>query len=55
MVDYKAYCVKCKEKGVAITGPKPTKMKTGRWAVTGTHAKCGTKLFRIAGNEKPEV
>ena len=55
MSEYTAYCVKCKEKGVKIKDPKPASMGKGKWAVTGTHEKCGTKLFRIVGLEKPKL
>ncbi len=48
-----AYCVKCKEKNVEMTDAKEVdfKRKGGKMgrAMTGTHAKCGTKLFRILG------
>lgn len=51
--EYTAYCVKCKEKGVKISGPKATQWKTGMWAATGKHEKCGTKLNCIIGKTKP--
>ena len=40
MVDYKAYCVKCKQKGVKISNPTAVKWKNGMWAATGKHEKC---------------
>ena len=50
-----AYCVKCKAKR-DMTGPKEVTMKgkggKTRMAMTGTCAKCGTKMFRIMGIDK---
>lgn len=51
-----AYCVKCKEKDVEMTDAKEVDFKrkggTMGKAMTGTHAKCGTKMFRIMGAKK---
>jgi RNase P subunit RPR2 len=50
-----AYCVKCKAKS-EMTSPKEVTMKgkggKTRMAMTGTCAKCGTKMFRIMGMKK---
>jgi len=50
-----AYCVKCKAKS-DMTGAKEVTMKgkggKTRMAMTGTCAKCGTKMFRIMGMKK---
>jgi hypothetical protein len=43
----KAYCVKCKQKNVEMKNPVKVTMKNKRQAWKGTHAKCGTKMFRI--------
>ncbi len=51
MVDYKARCMRCKEE-VDVTNPQEVEIKPGTWAVKGTHAKCGTKVFRIIGKKK---
>ena len=50
-----AYCVKCKAKS-EMKDPKEVSMKgkggKTRMAMTGTWAKCGTKMFRIMGMKK---
>ena len=50
-----AYCVKCKAKG-EMKDPKEVEMngKGGkkRAAMTGTCAKCSTKMFKIMGMKK---
>jgi hypothetical protein len=50
-----AYCVKCKAKS-DMKDPKEVTMKgkggKTRMAMTGTCAKCGTKMFRIMGMKK---
>jgi rRNA maturation endonuclease Nob1 len=53
-VSWKAYDVKAKKK-VEIQNPKAVKMKNGKWAVKGTSPITGIKVFRIVGNEKPDV
>ena len=53
-VTWKAYDVKAKRK-VEIQNPKAVKMKNGKWAVKGTSPLTGIKVFRIVGNEKPDV
>jgi len=51
---WKAYDVKAKKK-VEIQNPKVVKMKNGTWAVKGTSPITGIKVFRIVGNEKPNI
>ena len=51
MVDYEARCMKCK-KNVKVKDPQQVEIKKGTWAVRGTHAECGTKVFRIIGKKK---
>jgi len=50
-MDYKGYCVKCKEKNVTMQNPKLVNMKgkgkVKRYAVSGTCPTCSTKMFRI--------
>jgi len=53
-VSWKAYDVKAKKK-VEIQNPKIVKMKNGKWAVKGTSPITGIKVFRIVGNEKPNI
>ena len=53
-VSWKAYDVKAKKK-VEIQNPKAVKMKNGKWAVKGTSPITGIKVFRIVGNEKPNI
>ena len=46
MVEYKAYCVKCKT-NVIVTDPvveQVTNSKGTRSMVKGTHSDCGTKV-----------
>ena len=54
IVSWKAYDVKAKKK-VEIQNPKAVKMKNGKWAVKGTSPITGIKVFRIVGNEKPNI
>ena len=51
---WKAYDVKAKKK-VEIQNPKIVKMKNGKWAIKGTSPITGIKVFRIVGNEKPNI
>ena len=53
-VSWKAYDVKAKRK-VEIQNPKVVKMKNGKWAVKGTSPITGIRVFRIVGNEKPNI
>jgi len=40
------YCVKCRTKR-EIKGAKPTIMKNGKPAVSGTCSTCSTRMFKI--------
>jgi len=53
-ISWKAYDVKAKKK-VEIQNPKIVKMKNGKWAIKGTSPITGIKVFRIVGNEKPNI
>ena len=53
-VSWQAYDVKAKKK-VEIQDPKIVKMKNGKWAIKGTSPITGIKVFRIVGNEKPNI
>ena len=50
--DYKAYCMRCKEK-VDVVNPEVVEMKGKgvRKAVKGTCLKCNTKVFAILKKE----
>jgi hypothetical protein len=50
-MEYTAYDVKAKKK-VKIQNPKKVKMKNGRYAMTGTSALTGIKLYRILSKEQ---
>tara|TARA_B100001105_G_C22302876_1_gene404661 strand:+ start:552 stop:785 length:234 start_codon:yes stop_codon:yes gene_type:complete len=49
-----AYDVKVRKK-VAMKNPQPCLMKNGTWALKGTSAETGIKLFRIVGKTKPSI
>ena len=49
-----AYDIKARKK-VTMKNPQPYKMKNGSWALKGTSAETGIKLFRIVGKTKPTV
>lgn len=55
MAEFTGYCVKCKIKGRKMTKPEAKQIKKGTWAVTGKCEKCGTKMFKIVGKEKPKI
>lgn len=40
----KAYCVKCKEKGVTMKDPVINETAKGGFMAKGLHEKCGTKM-----------
>ena len=40
----KAYCVKCKEKGVKMANPVIHRTAKGGYMAKGKHEKCGTTL-----------
>jgi len=47
-------CMKCKAQR-EMSGAAPTQMKNGMWAMKGTCAKCGTKMFKIVGKDRPSA
>lgn len=46
-----AYCVKCKSKS-EMKNPKEKKTSNGRVMMTGTCAKCGTKMCKFMPSKK---
>jgi hypothetical protein len=44
-----AYCVTCRTKR-EMSRPKNVKTDNGKPAIKGICPKCGTKMYRIAGN-----
>lgn len=49
-----AYDIKARKK-VSMKDPQPYLMKNGSWALKGTSAETGIKLFKIVGKTKPTV
>lgn len=49
-----AYDIKARKK-VSMKDPKPYLMKNGSWALKGTSAETGIKLFKIVGKTKPSI
>ena len=47
----KGYCVKCKKKGVEMSGAEEVTMKNGRRAMKGKCPKCGTGMYCILGGK----
>lgn len=54
MSGIQAYDIKARKK-VSMRNPQPYLMKNGSWALKGTSAETGIKLFKIVGKEKPSV
>jgi len=54
MAKFEGRCMKCKATR-EIKDPVATEIKKGTWAVTGKCIKCGTKIFKIVGKEKPTL
>ena len=52
--DIKAYDVKAR-KQVSMKDPQPYLMKNGTWALKGTSAETGIRLFKIVDKTKPEI
>lgn len=50
----KAYCVKCKKKGVEMADEKIVTMKNGRKAAKGKCPVCGTGMYSILSKEDAE-
>lgn len=49
-----AYDIKARKK-VSMKNPQPYLMKNGSWALKGTSAETGIKLFKIVGKQKPTI
>lgn len=49
-----AYDIKARKK-VLMKNPQPYLMKNGSWALKGTSAETGIKLFKIVGRVKPSI
>ncbi|AJM92503.1 MULTISPECIES: hypothetical protein [Nitrosopumilus] len=49
-----AYDIKARKK-VSMKNPQPYLMKNGSWALKGTSAETGIKLFKIVGRTKPSI
>lgn len=49
-----AYDIKARKK-VLMKNPQPYLMKNGSWALKGTSAETGIKLFKIVGRVKPPI
>ena len=54
MTTIKAYDIKARKK-VSMKNPQPYLMKNGSWALKGTSAETGIKLFKIVGRQKPSI
>lgn len=48
------YCVKCKEKGVELTGAEIHQTAKGGFMAKGKHAKCGTVVCAMMSKENAE-
>lgn len=46
------YCVKCKEKGVELSGPAIHKTKKGGFMAKGSCGTCGTTVCSIMSKDK---
>jgi hypothetical protein len=47
----KAYCVKCKEKGVTMEDPVIHRTERGGYMAKGVHKKCGTTMCAMMNEE----
>lgn len=54
MSTIQAYDIKARKK-VRMENPEPYLMKNGNWALKGTSAETGIKLFKIVGKQKPVI
>jgi len=54
MTTTKAYDIKAR-KNVIMKNPQPYLMKNGTWALKGTSAETGIKLFKIVGKTRPKI
>ena len=48
------YCVKCKEKGVELTGAEIHQTKKGGYMAKGKHEKCGTTVCAMMSKDNAE-
>lgn len=48
------YCVKCKEKGVELTGAEIHQTAKGGFMAKGKHSKCGTVVCAMMSKENAE-
>ncbi|MEO8581409.1 MAG: DUF5679 domain-containing protein [Patescibacteria group bacterium] len=48
------YCVKCKEKGVELTGVAIHQTIKGGFMAKGTHEKCGTTVCAMMSKDNAE-
>ena len=48
------YCVKCKEKGVELTGAEVVQTAKGGYMAKGKHAKCGTTVCAMMSKDTAE-
>ena len=48
------YCVKCKEKGVELTGTEIHQTAKGGYMAKGKHEKCGTTVCAMMSKDNAE-
>lgn len=48
------YCVKCKEKGVELSGAEVVQTAKGGFMAKGKHSKCGTTVCAMMSKENAE-
>lgn len=48
------YCVKCKEKGVELSGAEIHQTQKGGFMAKGKHAKCGTTVCAMMSKENAQ-
>ena len=51
----KAYCVKCKEKGVTMKDPAIGQTAKGGYMAKGVHEKCGTTMCAMMSKDNAEA
>lgn len=51
----KAYCVKCKEKGVEMKNPEIHRTTKGGYMAKGIHEACGTTMCAIMSKVNAEA
>ncbi|MFT7616323.1 MAG: hypothetical protein ACI8Y7_001154 [Candidatus Woesearchaeota archaeon] len=50
----KAYCVKCKEKGVTMNDPVINQTAKGGYMAKGKHEKCGTVMCAMMSKDNAQ-